>query len=84
MYSVFDNVQKSTKFSFSISKKNSKSSVERNKLRRWGYSVITKHIKEIKPGFLCFFSFKKGSVKTEFQSLENEILGLLSVSGVIS
>lgn len=70
-------------FSFSVSKKNCKSAVLRNKYRRRGYSVISKNIEKIKPGFMCFFVFKKGFTNLNYNGLENEILNLLTSSGVL-
>ena len=71
-----------SKFSFSVSKKVSKLAVSRNRLRRRGYSVISKHIKRVGGGYFCFFVYKKG-FKEEYSVVESEILGLLSTSGVI-
>lgn len=71
-----------SRFSFSVSKKILKSAVLRNKQRRRGYSVINKHLKVIKPGFLCFFVYKNG-FHTNFSDLEKDIQGLLSLSGMI-
>ena len=70
-------------FSFSVSKKISKKAVDRNRLRRQGYSVITSQIKNIKKGFLFFFSFKKESGTLTFVQLEKEIKDLLKVGGVL-
>ncbi len=82
MYLAKNNKNKS-KFSFSVSKKVCKSAVDRNRLRRQGYSIISKHIKEIKEENLFIFVFKKGSSVYGFERLEQEILGLLSLSGVL-
>jgi ribonuclease P protein component len=71
-----------TKFSFSVSKKVLKSAVKRNKHRRIGYSVIKNNIKDIKPGYYCFFVYKKGFYE-EFDSINKDILGLLYSSSVI-
>lgn len=72
-----------SKFSFSVSKKVCKSAVDRNRLRKQGYSVISKHINEVLPGFICFFSFKKGSNNIIFKELETEIGSILNKEGVI-
>ena len=72
-----------SKFSFSISKKICPLSVDRNKFRRWGYSIINRHTNKIKIGYLCFFSFKKGSSQLSFDTLEKEILELLSESNML-
>lgn len=67
-----------SKFSFSVSKKVSKSAVVRNKLRRRGYSIIGKNIDKISNGYFFFFNFKKGSDRLNFEGIENEIGVLLS------
>lgn len=72
-----------SKFAFSVSKKVSNKAVVRNKLRRRGYSVIRKYIKQIKPNYYCFFVFKKGADSIKFASLEKEIFELLSNSLVL-
>ena len=72
-----------SKFSFSISKKVSKKAVQRNKNRRRGYSIVGNAIEKIKPGFLFFFTFKKGSGLVSFNVLEKEITELLSSSLVL-
>ena len=74
----------SSRFSFSISKKVFSKAVDRNKYRRRGYSVIDLYKDSLKPGYFCFFSFKKGSSGITFDTLQKEILGLLSASAVIS
>ncbi|TSC70546.1 MAG: hypothetical protein CEO12_267 [Parcubacteria group bacterium Gr01-1014_46] len=71
-----------SKFSFSVSKKVLKRAVDRNKLRRRGYSVISRNLKKIKPGFFVFFLYKKGFEK-DYSLLEKEINGLLSSTLVI-
>ena len=76
--------QKNSRFSFSVSKKVKTRAVDRNKLRRRGYSVISKHLKNIKPGYYLFFSFKKTTKADKFSVLEEEIKQLLSDSGMIS
>lgn len=66
-----------SKFSFSVSKKVSKLAVDRNKLRRRGYSVVSKHIKSITPGFFYYFSFKKLE-NNGFLTIEKDLMRLLS------
>lgn len=67
-------------FAFSISKKICKKAVDRNKYRRQGYSIISKHITEVVPGFLFFFSFKRGLYPISFDDLEKEILSILQIN----
>lgn len=74
---------KQSLFSFSVSKKVCKSAVDRNRLRRQGYSIISKHLKEFLPGFTCFFSFKKGSSLIKFDDMQSEIGGILKTANVI-
>ena len=69
--------EKLSRFAFSVSKKVAKRSVDRNRLRRRGYSIISKYISDIKSGYFFVFSFKKGSEKITFIDLEKEILELL-------
>jgi len=73
-----------SRFSFSISKKIYKNATDRNRYRRRGYSVISPIISLIPPGFLCFFSFKKGVYPLSFQQLQEEIVGLLKNSQLLT
>jgi len=71
------------RFGFSVSKKISKSSVQRNKLRRQGYSVIRDQIKHIKDGFLFVFVYKKTQRIPTYQEIEVDITGLLKNTFVL-
>src|SRR3989338_9997717 len=64
---------KESKFSFSVSKKVCSKAVDRNKLRRWGYSVVSDNLKQIGFGYFCFFSFKKTLKPNSFSVLEKEV-----------
>ncbi len=75
------NLTKPSQFSFSISKKVASSAVERNKLRRRGYSALRKLLGGVKSGYLLMFSFKNKSVSVT--SLEKELSELLSASAVL-
>jgi ribonuclease P protein component len=68
-----------SRFAFSVSKKVSKRAVDRNRLRRQGYSIVGKYLSEIPSGFLFFFSFKKSAYPVSSTDLEKEICGLLSI-----
>lgn len=74
---------KQSLFSFSVSKKVCKSAVDRNRLRRQGYSIISNYLKEVLPGFTCFFSFKKGSSSIKFEEMQTEIKSILKSANVI-
>jgi ribonuclease P protein component len=71
-----------SQFSFSVSKKVSKSAVDRNTKRRQGYSVINKNLNIIKNGFYCFFVYKKAP-NIDYTLLEKDIMKLLYNSGVL-
>ena len=62
-----------SRFAFSVSKKVCKKAVDRNRLRRQGYSVVSKYLKQINPGYFYIFTFKKGSYPIPFSELEKEI-----------
>ncbi|MBA3733099.1 ribonuclease P protein component [Patescibacteria group bacterium] len=83
LYLALDKTNILSRFSFSLSKKTCALATERNKYRRQGYSLITENLKRIKPGFLLFFSFKKGSLPISYDKLRAEVEELLSNSGVI-
>ena len=77
MYASSINESKPSCFAFSVSKKICKKAVDRNRLRRQGYSIVSKYILDIIPGFLFFISFKKGIYPISFNELEKELISLL-------
>ncbi len=83
LYLSRQKVEKPSQFSFSVSKKISNSAVKRNKLRRWGYEVITSLENKVKPGYFLFFQFKKNSEPLTFNKSKEEILELLNSGAVI-
>ena len=84
LYISENNLKSQSNFSFSISKKICKKAVYRNKYRRQGYSIINKYLNQIKNGFFFFFSFKKSTYPVDFNTLNDEIFSLLSVSHMIN
>ena len=72
-----------SRFSFSVSKKVSKKAVDRNRLRRRGYSIIAKHKNILEKSLFCFFSFKKGAGTLTFTQLKKEIIDLLRDATVL-
>ncbi len=72
-----------TKFAVSVSKKVCRRAVDRNKIRRRGYSVISKKIGQLKTGYSGLFVAKAHSLDLKFNVLEEEINALLLKSGVI-
>ena len=60
-------------------KKASKLSSLRNKLRRQGYYILKKHLKDISKGHASIFFIKKN---IPFAQLESEITLLISKSGI--
>ena len=73
----------SSKFSFVAPKAVSKKAVNRNLLRRRGYSALKKMEKSIKPGFSCVFFFKKGAEKASFNDIYSEVKNLLEKARVL-
>jgi len=67
-----------SRFAFSVSKKVCKKAVDRNRLRRQGYSAVSKHIKTIPPGFLFIFTFRKSPQPIIFSELEKEIHAMIT------
>ncbi len=72
-----------SKFSFVVSKAVAKKAVERNLLRRRGYSIIKDNQSKIKGSFTCIFFFKKEAINLSFKELEKDILFLLKKSDVL-
>ena len=67
----------SSRFAFSISKKVAKSAVVRNRMRRTGYRLIKKYIKEIPSDLLVSFTFQnlpKEKIKKEIEKEVEENL----------
>ncbi|MFZ2522018.1 MAG: ribonuclease P protein component [Minisyncoccia bacterium] len=77
------NKDKLQKFSFSVSKKVCPKAVQRNKLRRRGYSAISKIVKSMIDGNSGLFVIKKNFSKMSFKALEEEITSLLLKAGVL-
>ena len=74
---VLENKDENSRFSFVVPKAISKSAVKRNLIRRRGYSIIKKHLKNIKNGYLYAFFVKKGAEKLKFTEFEDQIVGIL-------
>ncbi len=72
-----------SKFSFSVSKKIKKLAADRNRLRRRGYAIVGKSLKNIETGFFCFFSFKKTENTIPFSVLGGEVVDLLREANVL-
>ena len=73
-----------SKFSFVVSNKVSKSSPKRNLLKRRGRNVLYKQILKIKKGFWGVFFFKPNSPKANFKQIEDDILYLLKKAGLLN
>ena len=78
MLFVANNKENISRFSFSISKKICKNAVDRNRLRRQGYSIIKKHISDMPNGLLFFFSSKILTYPVVVSELDDVITGLLN------
>ena len=69
------------RFAFVVSKKIAPNAVDRNKLRRRGYSATRQFLPLHKPIIGAFF-FKKEAKGAKFPAMKNEIEGLLKRAGV--
>lgn len=70
-----------SRFSFSISKKISKTAILRNKIRRQGYKVISNNLKRIKDNFLVRLSIH--TIPPSFSEFETDIENLLIKTDMI-
>lgn len=69
--------KKPSKVSFITSKKVSSKAVERNLVRRRGYSIFKPLMENIKPSLLLIFALKKEVISVTFEDLKAEINDLL-------
>lgn len=74
---VISVAETTSKFSLVVSKAVAKRAVKRNLLRRRGYSAIAKLKKNILPGCVCVFFFKKGAGILSYTTISSEITELL-------
>ncbi len=75
---------KESKFSFTVSKKVSPGAVERNLLKRRGYSVVKDLLTKTQPFLLCAISIKKGAEVLLFQKFKEEIITLFKKATIIN
>lgn len=71
------------KFGVSISKKELKTAVKRNLLKRRVLSVLRKIEIDKNSGFICLFFLKKGALDLPYPQLKEEIVFLLKKARVI-
>jgi len=76
-------VKKPSRVGFFVSKKISNKAVERNFIRRRGYSVIQNIKKQIEPSYLVVFFAKKESKGVFFIDFENDLICLLKKIGLL-
>lgn len=72
-----------SRFSVTVSKKVSKSAVDRNKIRRRVYSLLRKHISNIKDGYRIVISVKSGTDKIDIKDLNKELESDFVKSGLL-
>jgi ribonuclease P protein component len=73
---IFTNNSSSPRISFITPKSVAKLAVKRNFLRRKGYSVLDKYIKQLPTGILGIFIFKKS--EDDISKIDHEIKNILS------
>jgi len=71
--------------SFVVSKKTAASAVDRNKMKRRGYSAVRNILKTapVKTPFVGAFFCKKGALVSGFKELQAEILSLFRKTGIL-
>jgi ribonuclease P protein component len=74
---------KTSQFAFTASKKVAALAVDRNRLRRIGYSIIDKNISKIKDGSMFLFAYKKILGKPTLSIIETEALRLLGEASML-
>ena len=75
------NIDKTSRFSISVSKKIHKSAVIRNRIRRWGYRAIQENLQNVNNGALLrFVVYKKPD---NYGQMRQEIVYLLEQSGIL-
>ncbi len=73
-----------SKFSFVVSKKISKKSTTRNKLKRFGSRATEEIVTNTAPGVFCAFFFKGGGAELlSYEKIKEEVFFLLKKAGVI-
>ena len=75
---------KNTKCSFVVSKKIAKKAVERNKLRRAGYFILSEIKDSVSLGSSCIFFLKKEGKNLSPSEIKIEIKNLLRKAGVLN
>ncbi|MEK7596029.1 MAG: ribonuclease P protein component [Patescibacteria group bacterium] len=75
--------QNNSKFACVISKKAGKKAVARNKLRRRSYSIIRRHLSDLKEGQSVILVFKKGAAELSYFELEKRILEIFKKSKLL-
>ena len=72
-----------SRFAFSVSVKICPEAVDRNKLRRRGYSAARNLLLQIKTPAIFLFIVRKGAEKLNFKKLQEEIKNILQKAGVV-
>ncbi len=68
--------------SFAVSVKVAKNAVERNRLRRRGYSAVQELLPALKSGVYMFF-YKKDAKDAKFSTIKGEIIEIFKKAGAI-
>jgi ribonuclease P protein component len=71
------------KFGVSVSKKEVKTAVKRNLLKRRVLSILREIEPKINSGFICLFFLKKGALDISYQQLQDEITFLLKKAKIL-
>jgi len=80
---VLKTVDSNCKFGVSVSKKEVKTAVSRNLLKRRVLSILQKIEPKIIGGFSCAFFLKKGALELPYQKLQDEMVFLLKKAKIL-
>ncbi len=72
-----------SQFAFTVSKKIAPTAVQRNLLRRRGYSIVQKYLPKIKTPIIGIFILKKGSNKLNTDEYKKEIEIILNKANLL-
>jgi len=75
---------RASRFAFVVGTKVSKESVTRNRLKRRMREVVRLHFSSVRDGFDVMLSAKTGADKLPYVCIEEELIGLLLQSGVLT
>lgn len=80
---IINTTDEKPKFAVSVPKKEVKTAVKRNLLKRRVFSILEKTALKTKFGFVAVFFLKKGALDFPYQKLQEEVFFLLKKAKVL-